>query len=197
MDPTRFSNPPVVVKVGGSLYDLPDLGLRLGDWLSGVTTSPVLLVPGGGKMADTVRELDRRHQLGEEAAHWLALRVMAVQALFLAALVTRAVVVETLEACGEAWTNGNRAVLDAHTFAQADEGNADALPHSWAVTSDSVAARAARLLKARRLVLLKSVDGQVKTDWEEAARAGLVDAWFPRVVGDLAVDLVNFRGGPL
>jgi aspartokinase-like uncharacterized kinase len=196
MDPTAFLEPPVVVKIGGSLYDLPELGPRLTCWLTQMQDTPVLLVPGGGKLADAVRELDRTHHLGGNRAHWLALQIMAVQARFLAALVPGAVVVERLEACAEVWRNGRQAILDAHGFAQADEGNEGALPHSWAVTSDSIAARAAQLLKARKLVLLKSMDWPGEANWEEAAHAGVVDAWFPRVVGDLSVEVLNFRRAP-
>ena len=36
---------------------------------------------------------------------------------------------------------------------------ADPLPHSWDVTSDSIAAWFARALRARRLMLVKHVDG--------------------------------------
>src|SRR5439155_8330146 len=36
---------------------------------------------------------------------------------------------------------------------------ADPFPHSWDVTSDSIAAWVARALRTARLVLLKSVDG--------------------------------------
>ena len=35
----------------------------------------------------------------------------------------------------------------------------DPLPHSWAVTSDSISVWAAQLVQAPRLVLLKSMDG--------------------------------------
>jgi 5-(aminomethyl)-3-furanmethanol phosphate kinase len=192
--PTPLASP-TVAKIGGSLYDLADLGPRLTRWLTQVKDIPVLLVPGGGQMAEAVREMDRTHRLGEDRAHWLALQVMAVQARFLATLVPGAVVVEGLQACAEVWRYGRHAILDAHAFARADEGNEGALPHSWTVTSDSVAARAARLLKARKLVLLKSVDWPGEASWEEAARAGLVDAWFPRVAGELAVELLNFRRG--
>src|SRR5204862_6165233 len=78
----------VVVKVGGSLYDLPDLGPRLAAWLR-TLVGPVLLVPGGGAMADAVRHLDRYHGLGAEISHELALRSLTMNAWFLAALLCR------------------------------------------------------------------------------------------------------------
>ena len=45
----------IVVKVGGSLYDLPDLGPRLRRFLDGLDDPDRLVVPGGGAAADVVR----------------------------------------------------------------------------------------------------------------------------------------------
>jgi aspartokinase-like uncharacterized kinase len=184
----------VVVKVGGSLYDLPGLGARLRAWLDRLPCREVLLVPGGGPAADVVRDLDRLHQLGEEAAHWLALRALAVNARFLAALLPGAVVVGHPDACPAAWQAPAPAVLDPHAFARADEGRPGALPHAWAVTSDSLAARAAAVARARRLVLLKSAPPPGPLDWAEAGRLGFVDGHFAHVVSrEMEVEAVNFR----
>src|SRR5262245_62868008 len=117
-----MSPPLTVVKVGGSLFDLPDLGPRLRRWLGQLPAGEVLLVPGGGATADVVRAFDRVHHLGEEAAHWLALRAMSVNAALLESLAPGV------------------PVLDALAFARDDEGRPGRLPHCWAVTSDSVAA---------------------------------------------------------
>lgn len=184
--PSSETTSGVVVKVGGSLYDLPDLGPRLRRWLADLETRSILLVPGGGALADSVRDLDAAHGLGEETSHWLALRALAVAAHFLAALVPGTVVVSH----PDQWRSETIAVLDAHAFAAAD----DDLPRSWSVTSDSLAARAARLAGARRLVLLKSITIPPGVDWRNAAERGWVDAFFPEAIGDeLEVAAVNFR----
>jgi aspartokinase-like uncharacterized kinase len=190
-----FNPPPVVIKVGGSLYDWSELGARLCAWLKCEVKGPALLIPGGGRLVDAVRELDRKHQLGEDAAHWLAMRALSVSAYFLSHLMPNAVLVKSLEACASVWQRQNLAVLDALAFARLDDGCEGSLPHTWAVTSDSVAARAARLLGAKKLVLLKSVDNSFSGDWEEEERQGFVDAWFARAVGEeLTVEAVNLRG---
>src|SRR5262245_601874 len=88
--------PICVVKVGGSLYDLPDLRRRLERFLNTLRERAVLLVPGGGRLVDVIRELDRRHVLGKESAHWLALRALTVNAFFLADLLGSARVIENL-----------------------------------------------------------------------------------------------------
>ncbi|MBX9579679.1 MAG: hypothetical protein K2X87_05160 [Gemmataceae bacterium] len=164
----------IVVKVGGSLYDHPGLGPGLRAYLAELATEPVLLVPGGGDFGDAVRRLDAVHRLGEEAAHRLALRSLAAPAAFLEHLV------------------GNQAaVLDADDFCRRD----DTLPHSWAVTTDSIAARAAVVHRAARLVLLKSIDIPPGTPWREAAECGWVDQHFPHVVAgrSILIEPVNFR----
>jgi aspartokinase-like uncharacterized kinase len=71
---------------------------------------------------------------------------------------------------------------------------ADPLPHSWQVTSDSIAAWVARRLGAKMLVLVKDVDGLFDRNPKHHPRArlrlraahgrldGVVDAHFARVL---------------
>jgi aspartokinase-like uncharacterized kinase len=178
----------LVAKVGGSLYDLPDLGARLRGWV-GECADDVLLVPGGGPLADAVRALDRTHALSEEASHWLALGAMALAARFLARLLPGSREVSDprcVQGC---------CLLDALAFVRADEGRLGCLPHCWAATSDTVAARAAEVAGAAELVLLKSMEF-AGDDWDDAARTGFVDHLFASVVrrGRLRVRVVNLRG---
>jgi aspartokinase-like uncharacterized kinase len=181
----------VIVKVGGSLFDLPDLRLRLRRWLDGLSTRNVVLVPGGGALADAVRELDRCHGLGEEQAHWLALQTLRTTAHFLAALVPGVAVVTHLDAITDAWAKGTVPVLDLEAFARQDE---ESLPHRWDVTSDSLAARVAVVTEARELILLKSVSLPEGMGWSEAGQRGLVDPYFARAAeAPLKVRFVNFR----
>lgn len=174
----------VVVKVGGSLYDLPDLGARLRDWLA--SRPRFLVVAGGGVAADAVRTLDEIHALGPTVSHWLALRACSVTAHFLAGLIGLPIV----DVAGTA--NG---VVDLFAFADADEVCPDRWPHSWDVTSDSMAVRVAHVAGAEELVLLKSCDF-VGDDWDAAARTGVVDPFFPRAMAKsrpLRARVINFR----
>jgi 5-(aminomethyl)-3-furanmethanol phosphate kinase len=156
----------IVVKVGGSLYDLPDLKSRLVAFLHTLSDSDCLLVPGGGAAVDVVRTLDATHALGQTASHWLALRACVLNAHFLAALLGARVV---------AWPRAGDglSVLDALAFAERDDP--EAMPESWDATSDSIAARAA-IVGAAELVLLKSVTIPEAMSWPEATSAGYVDA---------------------
>jgi aspartokinase-like uncharacterized kinase len=178
----------IVVKVGGSLYDHPAFGPGLRDWVR-TLRGRVLIVPGGGGFADTVRALDRTHRLGDEAAHWLALRAAAVAAEFLAGLLPGAVV------AFHPRSPFDLGVLDPFAFGRLDDSYSGALPHTWAVTTDAVAARAAAVFRTEKLVLLKSVAIPAGTPWEEAAARGWVDPHFPHLVAEhaLTVEAVDFR----
>ncbi len=187
-----------VVKVGGSLLDMPDLPRRLRDWLATQPPEDVLvLVPGGGPTTDVIRSLDVRFRLGEERAHWLALRALTLNAHILACLLPEArLIAQRIDA----FVPGSRlCLLDSHAFAGADEHAVEGpLPHHWDATSDSLAARVAVSWRAERLVLLKSVTIPPALSWEEAAHAGLVDPLFPAIVRaatQLDVFAVNLREG--
>jgi aspartokinase-like uncharacterized kinase len=192
----EMSRAPIVIKVGGSLFDLPDLGQRLHAWLAAQGHAHMLLVPGGGPTAEVIRALDRRYRLGEEAAHWLALRAVALNASILAAVLPggRLRVVSGRVGCESLWSRLLLPVLDAHAFAQADDGQPACLPHCWEVTSDSLAARAAVVFGASELILLKSTSLPAGTSWKEAGEQGFVDPYFSRIADSVAcIRAVNLR----
>jgi aspartokinase-like uncharacterized kinase len=182
---------PIVVKVGGSLFDVPNLGKHLSDWLRTLPTLDVLLLPGGGATADVVRQWDRVYDFGEELAHWLALRALSLNALFLGAILPSS---QVIEHPGHEANGAGLRIVDGYRFARVDELCPDCLPHRWQITSDSIAARVAVVAKASQLILLKSVTIPEGTDWQEAARRGWVDSFFGTVaVPPLVVKAVNFR----
>jgi aspartokinase-like uncharacterized kinase len=177
-----------VVKVGGSLYDLPDLGRRLRAVLEELGPGGRLVVPGGGPTAAVVRAFDRDHGLGDEAAHWLALRACSLNAHLLLRLLPGARLVRHPAECRGV------AILDALAFVQGDDGRPGALPHHWGATSDSVAARAAAVAGAE-LVLLKSVTLPGPLDCDEAAARGHIDPVLPGIAraAGLRVRAINLR----
>ncbi len=164
-----------VVKIGGSLFRLPELANRLTDWLSVQAEADLVLVPGGGPLADVIRGWQPKHQLSEATCHQLALSTMTVSAKLIEALLPD----------HPGWT-----VLEPLPFFRDDPG----LEASWRVTSDSLALRAAQRLRATRLVLLKSVPWPGFKDWTKAAQAGLVDSFFPDLLAHQPVPIawVNF-----
>ena len=166
----------IVVKVGGSLYDLPDLGDRLRRFLAPLT-GPVLLFPGGGITVDTIRELDRIHRLGEEASHWLALAACSVNGMMLARLLPGTPIVDEPEPSGVA------GFLDPYRFAVADEAltRRRFLPHCWEDDeNDSMARGPRRCFGARG------------TGVAEVGQLGLKRARLGRCVSRRALSIPSF-----
>ncbi len=193
------SSHPVVVKIGGSLLDLPDLAARLRSFLMNLGTLDLLLVPGGGPAADLVRSWDQRFHLGEEKSHWLALRALMLNAWLLASLLPEGRVLSRLDHRQSIVAAGFLPIMDMLAWAEADDLRNESVPHSWDVTSDTLAARLAIQVQASQLILLKSVDGPGEENWEKAAAANLVDPFFPKVIGParptMSVRMVNLRRG--
>jgi aspartokinase-like uncharacterized kinase len=131
----------------------------------------LLVVPGGGPFADAVRDFDRLVGLSAEAAHWMAILAMDQYAHVLADRIAGAVLVEEPGAVSEVVQTGKVAVLAPSRWMQ----SAVVLPHSWDVTSDSVAAFVAGALGAERLVLIKPTEKGSPVDpyFESALPSGM------------------------
>ena len=111
----------------------------------------LVVVPGVGAFADAVRRADRRFALGDSAAHWMAILAMDQYGYLLADLAPGSAVVR----CRSELMPRRLNILAPSAWLL----GADPLPHSWDVTSDSIAAWVARALGARRLMLVKHEDG--------------------------------------
>jgi aspartokinase-like uncharacterized kinase len=188
----------VVIKVGGSLLDWPDFSGRLRAYLDDLRNERILLVIGGGGAAEFVRQLDSLHGIGENRSHELALRALDLTAHVVATLVPGLDVVERLDALAGVWIRGRTPVLAPRSFLENDDRvSHDPLPANWETTTDSIAARAASVLEASELRLLKSVGLNGSSSRLDAAAAGLVDSQFPLASAPIArVTFVNLRSNP-
>jgi aspartokinase-like uncharacterized kinase len=188
-----------VVKVGGSLFDWPELPCRLGaflDWRrSNVPPERIVLLAGGGPAADLVRMFDRSHGLGPEPAHQLALRALDLTASLLAALVPSSVSVDGIESLHDAWSSRLVPILAPRKLLNdVERARPDPLPASWDVTSDAISARLADHLDAHCLILLKSAPLRDAANRREAVHLGLVDPMFCNAARTLArVEYLNLR----
>lgn len=115
----------------------------------------LLVIPGGGGGADQVRDYDRRYGLSDSAAHWMAILAMDQYGLLLEDMIGPGRAVKDFGQAAKALEQGLLPILLPHDLL----AKQDPLPHSWQVTSDSIAAWAAKTAHARDLVLLKDVDG--------------------------------------
>ena len=192
-----------VVKIGGSLLDCADLPERWRHWRAAQTAAVDVLVAGGGAFADAIRRADEVHRLGDWPSHVLAIASLSLTARLLAVLLPEARLAGRLPEVLHAAEKGPAdhgptapIILDLGACWQdADSRPAlAALPASWDVTSDSLAAAVARWLDADELVLLKSASPPT-SDLTVLAAAGYVDGCFPQAAAGLTVRLVNLREG--
>jgi len=179
-----------VVKVGGGLGRAGDDALRALCQVLGELGErhPLLVVPGGAEFADAVREADRRFGLPATASHRMAILAMELFGWLLSDLIPRAARCADLTRASKLAAGRAAVLLPAGL-------PLDALPASWQVTSDSIAAWVAGRVGAGRLVLVKEVDG-LFAEWPPsgeplarlsvaelgALRAENVDEYLPTVL---------------
>lgn len=182
-----------VIKVGGSLFELADLGDRLQSFLGEQSASRSLLIAGGGPLVNEVRRLDRIHPIAESVAHWICIDLMSITGRLLAQQLSRNLV-SSFDSLLEPETP-NSVVFDPSAWLREVEPHTDGmpLPVGWEVTSDSIAARLATVLSADELVVLKSKLPQNK-DLLKMADDGYVDQAFPKFADALpAIRFVDLR----
>jgi aspartokinase-like uncharacterized kinase len=159
-----------VVKVGGGLLAKAGAFELVVEALTAFRPGRrLVVVPGGGPFADAVRQMFRRIKIGEDAAHWMAVLGMDQYAHALAARIPDAALVDAAAGITAALQTGQLPVLAPYRWLRA----VDPLPHSWDVTSDSLAAWLTGALGARRVVLIKPADQDHKK---------LVDSYFLRTL---------------
>jgi len=170
---------PVVVKLGGSVVRSPELP----GWLDAVAASPlpIVIVPGGGALADEVRAAQARLGFGDGAAHLMALLAMDQLAWAVAGLRSGFEVGDTEEALRASLDQGRVAVWAPYSLV-ADRSD---IPQSWTVTSDSLALWLARRLGAECCYVIKSIERRGATfSAAQLARDGVVDEAFPVLFKD-------------
>ncbi len=145
-----------VVKVGGGLLSKAGAFDLVTEALTAFSPRRrLVIVPGGGPFADAVRTMFRRIKIGDDAAHWMAVLGMDQYAHVLTSRLPGAVLVEQQAEVAAARQAGRLPVLAPYRWVRA----ADPLPHTWEITSDSIAAWLAGMLGARRIVLIKPAGG--------------------------------------
>ncbi len=141
-----------VVKLGGGVLASVDvLEAVLSAVHAAAQAHALLIVPGGGPFADAVRDVDRRLRLSDAAAHWMAVLAMDQHAYLIADRLASAALVTSPREITSAIEAKKIPVLAPFRWLR----DADPLPRSWDVTSDSIAAWVAGRVGARRLVLVK------------------------------------------
>lgn len=176
----------IVVKIGGSLlHRTKELVKAITDY-SNESGNKVLIVPGGSVFAYTVRRVNA----SQEASHWMAVLAMEQYGYYLG--------------------DGNEVKLiddlnvedRVSIFLPYDlVKKKDELPHTWDVTSDTIAAWVAHQLKAR-FIKVTDVDGVylngvLQKELHASELAGIetcVDKELPRFLMENSMDCEIING---
>lgn len=167
----------IVVKLGGSVVR----SSQLEAWLDTLARArvPIVVVPGGGALADEVRATQKALGFGDAAAHRMALLAMDQLAWAIAALRVGFEVGAMDDALQYILRKGRVAVWAPYALV----ANRADLPHSWTMTSDSLALWLARRLGAERCYIVKSIRRERSSfSAEQLARDGVLDEAFPAML---------------
>ena len=171
-----------VIKIGGSLTSKPENIRELMESIEDLSTRHLLvIVPGGGPFAENVRKLQELLDLSDSATHWMAILAME-QFGELLYQYTRKLETFSGREIGEMMLQKRSFILQPYRLVRSK----DELPHTWDVTSDSIAMWVAILIGADLAVLAKSTDtGTPKQigveESKSLAKDGIVDAHLPMI----------------
>lgn len=172
----------IVVKLGGSVVRSAELQ----PWLETIAQGAglIVVVPGGGALADEVRSSQSSLGFGDAAAHRMALLAMDQLAWAVAGLRSGFEVCDTEAALRDALARRQVAVWAPYALVS----NRSDIPQSWTVTSDSLALWLAGRLQASACYVIKSIPRKVSSmSAEQLARNKIVDQAFPSMLKQAGV----------
>lgn len=144
------------LKAGGSIDEEPGALSRLLRVIAElVPETPIAIVPGGGAFADFVRGRCATRPTRDDTAHIQAVISMAQYGYDIVEKLENASPAHDIREVDGAFQKGLTPVFMPYPWVL----GAGDLPANWSVTSDTIAVRICGLIGARKLVLLKSVDG--------------------------------------
>lgn len=171
-----------VIKLGGSLLGSDELR----HWLRLVAQygdGRVIIVPGGGVFADVVRDVYQQMPMTESCAHALAVSAMNQFGTLLIDQIPALVPAHSeLEIAERSWQH--RGIVWMPSKMVMAEG--DDIPHSWDVTSDSLALWLANKISAEHLILVKSAP-PANASLQDMIVQGVIDPAFSQFSVDSQV----------
>ena len=166
-----------VLKFGGSLLKSTELFDCLAGIACWAATRTVIIVPGGGEFADTVRRVQSRCRFSDKVAHELALEAMRQCGMIISLLTDLKLTFCSLEELTTNIDAGHRCLW----VPSVNEFQKTEMPEDWTVTSDSIALWLSNYLQVQELVLLKSIAPPCSEplDW---SREKYVDEYFSQLL---------------
>ena len=192
-----------VAKLGGSLLDLPRLAERIRNWRATQPERHIVMMVGGGRIVDVVRDLYRELPWTEEQAHWQCVRLLTITTEIVSSWLPEWPLTDSFDRLKQDIASPGTTFFQVEPFLRSPPAAAqvDPLPATWAVTTDSIAGSLAIAIGADQLTLLKSrlPPSSVASDFAQLAAIGYVDPHFTQISARLprcvAVDFRSTETG--
>ncbi|EHP87727.1 [5-(aminomethyl)furan-3-yl]methyl phosphate kinase [Methanotorris formicicus] len=140
----------MLIKIGGSLtYHAEKLLNELKK-----IEKPIIIIPGGGEFANVVRKLYEKTNLNDRGAHKLATLCVDLMGMYFSEISCIETTDNLFDAKRILEKNGKVIFLPSKLVLSTDE-----LPHSWDVTSDTIALYVAKFLNLKEIIVATDVDG--------------------------------------
>ena len=185
----------IVVKLGGSImkysHSIVDSLQKYIERCNG-SDHFILIIPGGGVFADSIRTISEKYEIGDDAAHWMAILSMEQYAHY----IIDKTEVNPVENINEI-PSGVSVLLPYKMLRENDK-----LAHSWNVTSDTIGAWIA-WETGSRFIKVTDVDGVIANGivqkWmtaRELSRMGItcIDSSLPAFLMENKMDCVVVNG---
>ncbi|MHA1150073.1 MAG: amino acid kinase family protein [Promethearchaeota archaeon] len=151
----------ILVKIGGKILESPaNLNITISEFRNLISlqlVNNIIIIPGGGSLANFIRIADKTLKLGEDLSHWLAILAMHYNAKRYFIRYSDIKYIENYNELKSVMSNksGKILVFGLYNYLR----NEDSLPHNWNVTSDSIAYFIAERLNLKDVYLIKDIDG--------------------------------------
>lgn len=162
-----------IVKLGGSLTCDDQLHVCVTHIATQRQASQsVIIVPGGGKFADQVRQAQQQWHFNDAVAHHMAILAMQQMALLINALQPDWRLIKNLAELTQPLSN---VVI---WWPEINLLNDYAVPASWAITSDSLAVWLGTQLAVGEIIIVKAAEIPVGASLISLVAHGILDAAF-------------------
>ena len=173
-------NKKIVIKIGGSFINtakrkkLKEIVKVIENQAAAAKNIKLIIVNGGGKAADLVRQFDNVCKIAPKNAHFAAISAVELNAYLLSDFFSEF-----------SFFSQNLSLnKKINIFLPLDYyKEIDPLPNSWQVTSDTMALETAKRFKVDKLILLKQKE-LLKNKFsssraDKLSEAGIIDEYFP------------------
>ena len=164
----------IVVKLGGSLSHSDALINCLNSVEKNYRGRAVVIVPGGGAFADQVRSAQQRWRFDDTTAHRMAILAIQQMALLFNGIKPDFTVAGSVAEIRRQLPR-QQPVIWSPDITELDQA---AIPASWDISSDSLAAWLAKTLVATELIVVKSAAIDARLSLAQLAQKGIIDSGF-------------------